>query len=275
MQIRLGEKIRTLRKERDMSQETLAAALGVSFQAVSKWENMASMPDVAMIPAIASFFGVSTDELFDFNRYETEEKVMAVCRRAWAVRDERPEEAEAILREGLKQYPGNDIILNNLLCVIPVPERAGEAIAICQALTEGAKYEDVRLDAWRIMAQAYESLGEYALMKSAIGHIPEIYFTRLELEAEMLRGDERLEPAHKQKRLSADWTVDMLLILADYYAEKGETEKALSQLRCAKAVIEAFREDLGVEYFTGTVYEKRQDDLAAIRGRIEKQTRAE
>ena len=274
MQIRLGEKIRSLRKERDMSQETLAAALGVGFQAVSKWENQASMPDVGMIPAVASFFGVSTDELFDFNRYETEEKVMEICRRAWAVRDEHPEEAEAILREGLKQYPGDDIILNNLLCVIPVPERAGEAISICQALTEGTKYDDVRLDAWRIMAQAYESLGEYAMMKSALDHIPEIYFTRPELEAHMLRGDERLEPAHKQKRLSADWTVDMLLILADFYEEKGERDKALSQLRCAKAVIEAFREDFNVEYFTGTVYEKRKDDLERIEARIGELTKA-
>ena len=268
MQIRIGEKIRTLRKQKNLSQETLATALGVTFQAVSKWESGTTMPDVAMIPAIASFFGISTDELFDFNLYETEERVMAICRRAWKIRDERPEEAEQILREGLKQYPGNDILLNNLLCVIPVPERAAEAISICQALVSGTKYDDVRLDAWRIMAQAYESLGEYAMMKDALGHIPEIYFTRLELDAEMLRGDERLEPAHKQKRLSADWTIDMLLLLADLYEEKGERDMALSQLRCAKAVIEAFRDDRNVEYFTGTVYDKRKDELPAIEARI-------
>ena len=66
MQIRLGEKIRTLRKQKGLSQDVLASALGVSFQAVSKWEKADSMPDVTLIPAIASFFGVSTDELFDF-----------------------------------------------------------------------------------------------------------------------------------------------------------------------------------------------------------------
>ena len=268
MQIRIGEKIRTLRKQKNLSQETLATALGVTFQAVSKWEQGTTMPDVAAIPAIASFFGVSTDELFDFNVYETEEKVMAICREAWKIRDEHPEEAEAILREGLKQFPGNDILLNNLLCVIPVPARAPEAISICRALAEGTKYDDIRLDAWRIMAQAYESLGEYAMMKDALGHIPEIYFTRLQLDAEMLRGDERLEPAHKQKRLSADWTIDMLLLLADFYEEKGEKNTALAQLRCAKAVIEAFREDVNVAYFTGTVYEKRRDEIPAIEARI-------
>ena len=63
MNITLGTKIRELRKARNLSQETLAQILGVSFQAVSKWENGTTMPDVMMIPAIASFFNVSTDGL--------------------------------------------------------------------------------------------------------------------------------------------------------------------------------------------------------------------
>ena len=76
MNIRLGEKIRTLRKSKNISQEVLANYLGVSFQAVSKWEKGETLPDVTLIPAIACFFEVSTDELFDFNRLETEEKVL-------------------------------------------------------------------------------------------------------------------------------------------------------------------------------------------------------
>ena len=73
--LQLGEKIKSLRKQKNISQEVFANYLGVSFQAVSKWENGNTMPDVTMIPAIASFFGVSTDELFDFNLYETEKRV--------------------------------------------------------------------------------------------------------------------------------------------------------------------------------------------------------
>ena len=65
MTVQLGAKIRELRKKRGISQEVLAQYLGVTFQAVSKWENGTAMPDVPLIPALASFFGVSTDELFD------------------------------------------------------------------------------------------------------------------------------------------------------------------------------------------------------------------
>lgn len=56
MNIKMGEKIRALRKDRNLSQEALAKVLGVSFQAVSKWEKGDTYPDVSMIPAVASFF---------------------------------------------------------------------------------------------------------------------------------------------------------------------------------------------------------------------------
>ena len=50
MNVRLGKKIRELRKAKNISQEVLAQYLGISFQAVSKWENEMAMPDVAVIP---------------------------------------------------------------------------------------------------------------------------------------------------------------------------------------------------------------------------------
>lgn len=270
MTIKLGEKIKSLRKQKNISQEVLAEYLGVTFQAVSKWETGAAMPDVTLIPAIASFFGVSTDELFDFNLYETEQKVMDICRRSWKCRDDEPEKAEVILREGLKKYPGNDIILNNLLCVIPYPERAAEVIDLCKSLIAGTKYDDVKYDACRIMAEAYKSIGEYRLCKEAVEMIPELYFTKNQVAAELLEGDDMFEEAHKHRRLSADWTVDMCMLLADYYEKKGENEKAAVQLRIARDVINAFRQDFNVEFFTGTVYDSGENTLKEIEERLGK-----
>ena len=59
----LSEKIMSLRKRNGWSQEELAQQLGVSRQSVSKWESMASMPDIQKIMAMSEFFGVSTDYL--------------------------------------------------------------------------------------------------------------------------------------------------------------------------------------------------------------------
>lgn len=66
MQIRLGEKIRELRKRNGRKQEDLARALGVTSQAVSRWEANGGYPDMEMIPAIANYFGITIDELFGY-----------------------------------------------------------------------------------------------------------------------------------------------------------------------------------------------------------------
>ena len=59
----LGARIRTLRKERGLSQEALAQALKVSRQAVTKWEDGSSLPSTANLFALSGFFGVPLAEL--------------------------------------------------------------------------------------------------------------------------------------------------------------------------------------------------------------------
>lgn len=62
----IGKQIASLRKEKGVRQEELAKYVGVSAQAVSKWEN-GGVPDVELLPKIADFFSVSIDRLFDRN----------------------------------------------------------------------------------------------------------------------------------------------------------------------------------------------------------------
>ena len=64
--LKIGEKIRAKRRERDLTQEELANILGVSKAAVSKWENEESYPDITMLPQIAQLFHITMDELFDY-----------------------------------------------------------------------------------------------------------------------------------------------------------------------------------------------------------------
>lgn len=59
----MGERIAMLRRKKQMTQEELAEQLGVSAQAVSKWENNICCPDIALLPKLAQIFGVSTDML--------------------------------------------------------------------------------------------------------------------------------------------------------------------------------------------------------------------
>lgn len=60
----IGKQIRALRMKKSVRQDELADYLGISAQAVSKWETDASLPDVTLLPRIAVYFGVTIDELF-------------------------------------------------------------------------------------------------------------------------------------------------------------------------------------------------------------------
>ncbi len=63
----IGKNIKRLRQERGITQADLASALGVTCQAVSKWETSSNAPDIALIPKIAELFGISISELFEEN----------------------------------------------------------------------------------------------------------------------------------------------------------------------------------------------------------------
>lgn len=62
----IARKIKMLRKNKSMTQEQLAEVLGVSSQAVSKWENGISVPDIELLPILARYFGITMDELFNY-----------------------------------------------------------------------------------------------------------------------------------------------------------------------------------------------------------------
>lgn len=71
----LGERIADLRRERGITQENLAGTIGISPQAISKWENNATMPDIMLLPIIADTLGVTIDELFGIRRKVQEKPI--------------------------------------------------------------------------------------------------------------------------------------------------------------------------------------------------------
>ena len=65
MDMTIGKRIALLRKEKGLPQEELATHMGVSPQAVSKWENDQTCPDISALPRLARLLGVSVDELLE------------------------------------------------------------------------------------------------------------------------------------------------------------------------------------------------------------------
>ena len=252
MNIHMGEKIRQLRKEKNISQEVLAQVLGVSFQAVSKWETGAAFPDITLIPAIAAFFGVSTDDLFQYNRLAMEEKITALCMEAAELRVREPEKAEKMLREGLKQYPGNDIILNNLLYTLEVPQRSEEVITICKSLIAATHDDSVKYDAVRILADTYHQTGQQDLVEPTLELIPEIYFTKLEQMAFLLEGEKSRNAARQHLALCFHQMAHMLLILRSHCLEDGSDGEKYGHM--VRRLLELFQESVPEFFQEGSLF---------------------
>ena len=63
MDMTIGKRIAILRREKELKQDELAEMLNVSPQAISKWENNQTCPDISLLPRLAEIFGVTVDEL--------------------------------------------------------------------------------------------------------------------------------------------------------------------------------------------------------------------
>jgi transcriptional regulator with XRE-family HTH domain len=113
MQLNIGTKIRELRRRDGRTQDNLAEALGITAQAVSRWESGGSYPDMEMIPAIANYFHVSIDELFGYHD-EREEKIKTILENA----------SKILKKQGFTLYQGS------------LSEDVGECVNMLRAASE-------------------------------------------------------------------------------------------------------------------------------------------
>ncbi len=119
MSLSMGQIIKDLRKKNGFTQEELAERLGVTYQAVSKWENDTGMPDISQVVPLASIFEVSTDVLFGIADTTENEEAWKIVQHADSLKSygelETYLNAYDVLLGGLKKYPNNLIIMINCM----------------------------------------------------------------------------------------------------------------------------------------------------------------
>ncbi|MCD8378885.1 MAG: helix-turn-helix transcriptional regulator [Lachnospiraceae bacterium] len=249
----IGFNIRRLRKAAGMTQEQLACRLNVSFQTVSKWENDLMAPDLSLLPVLAEVFQVSIDELLGYNGKARKTEIQKLSLKAWKYRKEGDlKAAENLLRQGLLQYPGDDTLLNCLLYAVEDrTERMGIATSLCETTADA----EVRYDALRFLAEDYATEGNYDMAKAMLDRIPELYFTKLSVAAQILPGEDKKVNAEKQKWISLEGMVIMMAELSRYYQETGEAELAKKERDRAEELITLFQPDMN---FADALREKLQ-----------------
>ena len=104
MDFNLGSVIKRLRTEQGVTQDALAEYLGISYQAVSKWETGTTLPDITLLPKLAVFFGVRIDELFSVNHEDELERIDGMLQKE-SMTDQNYAYAKRILDGILRENP--------------------------------------------------------------------------------------------------------------------------------------------------------------------------
>lgn len=189
MTIVLGENIRKMRTERGITQEQLAEALEVSPQAVSRWENEANCPDIALLPVIAGYFDVTVDELLGADTARREEEIQRVQDQSKKLRHEgKAYEDMCFLREKVKEYPNSHVLPYELSLSVFIyyfsgyrsfdeeqKRKAAEEIAeLCKKAIRYSKDESFSIRCKRQMALAYSYVGEKERAREIVETFPDI-----------------------------------------------------------------------------------------------------
>ena len=170
MNIYFSENIKRLRKERDLTQEALADFLGVSFQAVSKWERGESYPDIEMLPEIAVYFGVSVDELLGNDKSIKEEKIKAYIDKYENMQLKDTTDMLHELRAAIREFPNEYAVLIRYMELLQTKSNHLNAVqdskeirSIYERIQKHCTDDEIRIRSKRIMIEnllwQYDVLG--------------------------------------------------------------------------------------------------------------------
>ncbi|MGN1095532.1 MAG: helix-turn-helix domain-containing protein, partial [Eubacteriales bacterium] len=247
----LNNKIRELRKSRGLTQEQLASALGVSPQAVSKWEMKAGYPDMSMIPMLANFFDVSLDTLFDFDVTKKAKKIEDILEEAGKYFWEDFNKAEEIYKAGISEYPSSDKLKAKLLELYEShmscygkTELSSKAVPIAHKIIAESTDIFAVCSAKNSLATIYTMENKYDEAKAIIDTLPVMYPAmlndRMRCSSYILKGNDRLKWAGEWKVMEEQELFIACALEADGYFETGDYNRALNSYTESRDIIERF-----------------------------------
>ena len=214
----IGQNIKKYRKEKGYTQRELADLIGVSVQAVSKWETDTGAPDISQVVPLASALDISTDALFDYEHYtkpEDFEELRKDYHRQEVFRDQRDSAKNyKMLNAYFSAHPQNSeaasLCLKCLVDMIVAGKAQGrgksELIAECEKYANCIfKYEtdiDTVFMNHFVLARGYAALGENEKAKEMLGKIPVTFGDRLYWEAEIAQANKEYDDAMLKCRSS-------------------------------------------------------------------------
>lgn len=204
MNLLIGENLKRLRRERELTQEEVAAHLGISFQSISKWERGDGYPDITMLPSLANYFAVSVDELLGMSEIAMNEKYDEI-NRLWAENNKKNLHQENVLlmRKSLRLFPNNALLLVQLSTSLEkldgMPSEKAkylkESIAVQEQILRYGEDSEVRSATLFNICFTYWKSGERDKAVNQAKKLPNLYKTRENALVSFLQGEEKREVA--------------------------------------------------------------------------------
>jgi len=178
----IAENLKTLRKQKEWTQEEAAEAIGVSPQSVSKWERGDTYPDITLLPALANLYSVSLDALIGMDRINDAQARAAIFRdgRAHLYQGEN-HAAEKVYTDALKTFPNDEGFMSELALVLSLEQdvaKLGRAIELCERVLDGSPSEKVRHTTRAALCFLYYKAGEEEKAYNAAANLPHIRESR-------------------------------------------------------------------------------------------------
>jgi len=244
MNIEIGAVCKRLRKERGITQEALAANIGVSFQAVSKWERGDGYPDITVLPPLARCFGVTLDVLMGLDAAQDAADAQKLLDAAYAASAEGGmAKSITLLRDGVQKYPSHyemwTALAGNLRALRTDAETAKrnteEAVEIYERVLEQCTDSGTRNKAQAMLCYAYADAGLCAKAAETARTLPDILFGKL-IAVDFLDGAAKrtaLQKAFVSAVEAVDWQFYRL-----YHMDELNDRETVAMLRKALTVLE-------------------------------------
>lgn len=245
MNLLLGEIIRRKRLDKNLTQEEVASHLGISFQAISKWERGDGYPDIEMLPALANYFGISIDELLGMSASEKTEKYN-VINAEWADNNKKRlnKENVELMKNALKTYPNDALLLVQLSTSLEKLDGTDEekenhlreSIAVQERIIRYCDDCEVRGATLYNICFAYWKIGEHDKAIEQAKKLPNLYKSRENALVYFLEGNEKRDIA-KEALMPLAWGI------ARHLTALSETENNPDYKKKALQIINILFED--------------------------------
>lgn len=242
MQIFVAENLKRLRKARGNTQEDLARHIGITVQSVSKWERGEGYPDIELLPVIAEFYSVSTDDLLGVGKAVKDKAIKEFVKKCDKAGEERNFAEELRLcREIYLDYPNDETVMRHYMNALRRNGYFDESIEMTRRVLDETEDYQARYEALRngIFCIGVSYDGDLEESKSFAKDLPDYFTTKNQQYINLLSGDE-LVPVAKSNIEDL-----MLCLCANIRARQCDmhTDEKIQLWKKAAAVIDAVCED--------------------------------